>query len=254
MDNAPNIGIERWHQRFVQQAGWTAQVRGYLDNLLGLSGSKRILEVGCGSGAITSRFAQQGQSEVHGLDLSLPFLRKAAADGDEVSYTCGDAYNLPYPQASFEACVCHFLLLWLAQPVKALNEMKRVTRPGGHVVIYAEPDHAARIDYPPGLESLGQYQTEALAAQGANPRMGRTAAHLLQQAGCRNVHIGLMGGQWNPQSDPTQTRLEQEMIQADLEGRIPADRIAELLLLDQQAWKTGYRVLFVPTFYAWGVA
>jgi len=39
-----------WHKRYVQQAGWTSELRNYLFKRAGLSGARRVLEVGCGSG------------------------------------------------------------------------------------------------------------------------------------------------------------------------------------------------------------
>ena len=47
-------------------------------------------------------------------------------------------------------------------PLQALDEMKRVTRPGGHVLILAEPDYTHRIDFPDELEYLGKFRLNRL--------------------------------------------------------------------------------------------
>ncbi|MCE5206744.1 MAG: class I SAM-dependent methyltransferase [Chloroflexi bacterium] len=252
MDKAPRLGADGWHARFLQQAGWTRQVRDYLAVELGLANDARILEVGCGTGVITAELGKYGPTQVCGLDISPAFLRKATDCDKQTFFTCADAFRLPYRKRVFTHCVCHFLLLWLAQPLPALKEMIRVTQSGGSIILFAEPDYSARIDYPESLKKLGVLQAQSLASQGADPNIGRSLAHLLVQAGCVDVHSGLMGGQWGSQTGSGFIRSEQDILRADLSGRIPDDELERLLSFDRQAWKDGIRILYVPTFYAWG--
>jgi ubiquinone/menaquinone biosynthesis C-methylase UbiE len=252
MEQAPPLPPERWHARFQQQAAWTRQIRRHLAAQLGISAGVRVLEAGCGTGAVTAELWQSGPARVHGVDLSARFLHQAAANDPRSAYTCGDVYHLPYANASFDHCVSHFLFLWLASPLPALREMMRVTRRGGYVILFAEPDYPARVDYPQPLARLGVLQTQSLADQGANPAVGRESAHWLVQAGCVDVHSGLTGGQWGDSPDPAFIRSEQDTLRGDLSGRLPAAELESLLTLDRQAWLGGYRILYVPTFYAWG--
>lgn len=252
MDKASAMGVDRWHARFTQQAGWTRQVRRYLAAELGFSNRTRVLEAGCGTGVITADLWHDDPAQVHGVDISRAFLRKAAGHDHNTRFTVGDVYRLPYADKTFDHTLTHFLLLWLAQPVQGLREMMRVTRRGGSIVLFAEPDYPARIDYPPVLARLGALQEQALREQGAHPEIGRSIAHLLVQAGCVDVHSGLMGGQWSAAADPAGIASEHEVLRADLWGRLPENELEELLTLDRQAWEVGWRVLFVPTFYAWG--
>ena len=76
-------------------------------------------------------------------------------------------------KASFDICLCHFLLLWIANPLAALKEMRRIVKPGGWVLALAEPDYGSRIDFPPELEALGQAQSKALQSQCADVSVGR---------------------------------------------------------------------------------
>jgi len=55
-----------WHKRFVQQAGWTGELRRYLFKRTGLQFARRVLEVGCGTGAILAGL--ETGAAVHGLD------------------------------------------------------------------------------------------------------------------------------------------------------------------------------------------
>ena len=58
-----------WHKRFVQQAAWTRELRLYLFKRAGMPVARRVLEVGCGTGAILSGLTTR--AVVHGLDREL---------------------------------------------------------------------------------------------------------------------------------------------------------------------------------------
>ncbi len=243
-----------WHSRFLQQATWTRDLRTYLFAHVGLNRAQRVLEVGCGTGAILSSLGTP--AVVHGLDLEPSRLVEARRHAPSAVLTCGDALALPYPSRGFDITFCHFLLLWVRQPLLALAEMKRVTRPGGAVLALAEPDYYSRQDEPSGLAPLGLWQTESLARQGADPGLGRVLADLFIQAGIPPIESGpLVGGP--PSSaglpDPTERALEWEVLEADLAGWVPPDEIRRMKLLDERAWVQGERVLHVPTYFAWGL-
>jgi hypothetical protein len=133
-----------------------------------------------------------------------------------------------------------------------LKEMRRVTHPGGLVAAMAEPDYGGRIDYPDELAEIGQLQAAALRQQGADPNLGRRLANLFVDAGLSNVQTGLLGGHWN--LSPSSEALESEwsVLESDLAGSIDKEKMEYLRSLDATAWKKGVRILFVPTFYAWG--
>lgn len=244
--------VESWHERFQEQARWTETVRGYIVEQLKLDQASNILEVGCGTGAVTSAMEDRLNARIHGLDINLLFLFKASQSHRSVKYIGANAYTIPYRRGAFDACYCHYLLLWLDDPLAALREMQRVVRKGGWVILMAEPDYEKRIDYPPPLVNLGQEQADSLARQGANPNIGRSIAHLMVQTGYQNVVSGLMGGQWSAQPDLTQTDSEWDTLIDDLGGSQSDDQFMAMRKIDMQAWQAGYRILFVPTFYAWG--
>jgi ubiquinone/menaquinone biosynthesis C-methylase UbiE len=280
-EGVTSLTPSEWHTRFTEQARWTANLRSYLFTRLGLPGAGRILEVGCGTGAILGQdwrakglqedtlaeddSAQHPQSptiasstvyaqedNIYGLDISLEHLRLCALHVPFARLTQGDAHTLPYSDASFEAVFCHFLLLWLSQPAAALAEMRRVTRPGGFVLALAEPDYGGRIDFPPGLEPLGRSQQDSLLNQGADPQVGRKLAALFSQVGLLDVEVGVLGGQWRL-GDLSSDLSEQHILADDLRGRLADRELQRLFSLDSAARAAGQRILFVPTFYAWGV-
>lgn len=237
-----------WRLRYLQQSRWTENVRRYLWQKIPLSPRSRVLEVGCGWGGVMQSLPFAPALLV-GVDVRLERLQQA--DSTLRGGLCAaDAFSLPFAPHSFDLVFCHYLLLWLAKPAAALREMARVTRAGGAVLALAEPDYAARIDYPPALEALGNWQTEALRRQGANVRIGRQLAAEFAEAGIHLVETGIHAGGWEilPEgADP-----EWQVYQADLAGQVSQALLSEMRLRDEAARRRAERVLFVPTFYAWG--
>ncbi|HVU03314.1 MAG TPA: class I SAM-dependent methyltransferase [Polyangiaceae bacterium] len=92
---------------------------------------KDVLEVGCGTGLVLSRIARFARS-ARGVDLSPGMLAHAQRRGLDVAL--GSATELPFPDSSFDV-VCSFKVLAHVKEIdRALSEMARVTRPGGHVI------------------------------------------------------------------------------------------------------------------------
>jgi len=238
-----------WHARYTQQSNWTRELRSYLFERVGLKTAKHVLEVGCGTGAILSGIKTISS---HGLDLQPASLKEARSHAPAASLTCGDAHSLPYPNGAFDITFCHFLLLWVSDPQKALAEMKRVTRAGGHILALAEPDYTSRVDEPAELAMLGEWQTDSLRAQGADPSLGGKLAESFFQAGIELVETGAIESGENDAFTPDERQLEWAVLEADLAGRIPHQEIQRLKTLDEQAWARGERSLHVPTYFAWG--
>lgn len=235
-------------QRYRQQAQWSAGVRRYFFESTGCK-PKRMLDVGCGTGALYPELAQHSAA-VHGIDHTIDVLRMHPGR-DLVQ---ADAHRLPYPAGSFDLAVTHFVFLWLTHPKQCLAELGRVVAPGGWIAAFAEPDHAARIDYPPTLAEYGRLQTQALARQGAHVSMGRELAGLFHTAGLIHVTSGVIGAEWTTGTpvETTGAQLEEQIWQNDLQPFVSEATIHSLQQHDRQARSSGERVLFVPTFFAWG--
>ncbi len=102
-----------------------------VDFALRFGGGRDVLEVGCGTGLILQRLAAECRS-ARGVDLSPGMLDKARERGLDVQV--GSATELPFEDDSFDM-VCSFKVLAHVPEIgKALQEMVRVTRPGGHVL------------------------------------------------------------------------------------------------------------------------
>jgi ubiquinone/menaquinone biosynthesis C-methylase UbiE len=98
-----------------------------------------VLDVACGPGNFTSAFARAVAPTglATGIDLSEPMLERARSDNahPRAAYVLGDATNLPFPDASFDAVNCYAALYLIPEPYAAFDEMVRVVRPGGRIAI-----------------------------------------------------------------------------------------------------------------------
>lgn len=240
-----------WHRRYVQQARWTRNLRAYIFEQAHLGESSQVLEVGCGTGAILSEIPMA--VPLHGLDRAAKALTQCRIHAPSASLVQGDALQLPYPDRSFDFVYCHFLLLWVRDPLQALLEMRRVAKPGAQVVAFAEPDYRARLDEPVELVPLGKWQTKSLIRQGADPGLGSHLADLFDQAGIKIWETGPLQAMENDPS-PEDWETEWAVIETDLAGLISPEDLRRMKTLDQQARADGQRVMHVPTYFAWGQA
>ncbi len=100
-----------------------------LAGLLQAAAGERLLDVGCGTGYFTRRFARDGRLAVTGIDPDPHRIAYAAAHASPCDqYLVGDARELPFPDRSFDCTVCVTALCFIADERAALREMLRVTR------------------------------------------------------------------------------------------------------------------------------
>lgn len=246
-----------WHRRYLQQAGWTRELREYLFRGAGLSSARRILEVGCGTGAVLLEFmrpasAAAAMPEAVGVDISAAALKECRKHAPTASLAQADGMALPFAADEFDISFCHFLLLWVQQPLQVVQEMKRVTRHGGHVLFLAEPDYTSRTDAPPELADLGRLQTLALQRQGADVAIGARLGGLLQDAGIRVVEAGLVRSWPMGAMSAADEDLEWETLISDVAQILSAVALDRVRRVEARARRHGRALTSVPTYFAWG--
>ena len=97
----------------------------------------RLLDVGCGTGIAEEFLATDGHLLV-ALDLSSRMLQIAKDRCNTAVFICGDALNLPFTDATFDATFCFALMHHIHQDqrLRVMQEFARVTRPEGFVITF----------------------------------------------------------------------------------------------------------------------
>ena len=149
---------------------------------LGLPESGRVLDIGCGPGAVAARLvrARPGLTVV-GLDRDLTMLEKARTVMPIVG---GMAERLPFPSNSFDAVFVRLVVRHVAQPEEAFAEMYRVLRPDGRAIVIDSDDGALVLHPRPDafLRALVARET-TFQRRGADPFIGRRLRSLFVAAG-----------------------------------------------------------------------
>jgi SAM-dependent methyltransferase len=113
-----------------------------LADLAGARRGQRVLDVGCGPGALTTELVTRvGASAVAAVDPSEPFVAAARSRNPGVNVLRASAEHLPFPDRAFDAALAQLVVHFMSDPVAGLAEMARVTRRDG-VVAACVWDHA----------------------------------------------------------------------------------------------------------------
>lgn len=116
-----------------------------------IRGGQQVLDVGCGTGTLAIMVKRaQPEAEVSGLDADPQMLNvaraKAGRESVDVAFDQGMAYDLPYPDASFDRVLSSLMIHHLKTPDKGrmAREIQRVLKPGGrlHVIDFGRPHSA----------------------------------------------------------------------------------------------------------------
>lgn len=187
-----DAAIERLIQRLESRAKDAVFSR-LLDRYtahLKLPTAAKVLDVGCGTGAVLRTLAKRGDfdGQLYGVDQCRPFV-DAARDftnqegiGGRIEFRVDDAHQLNFPSKMFDVVIAHTVISHVSQPQQVLGEMARVVRPDGIVVIF-DGDYAS-LTYAFPDHDFGHRMDDALAnATFNNPRIMRDLPRLLPEHG-----------------------------------------------------------------------
>ena len=121
MNHAMTVGLDRRWRRETARAA--------------VSPGDRVLDACCGTGDLALADLHAGGARVTGLDFSERMLERARAKSSEVEWVQGDAQQLPFEDASFDAATVGFGVRNLDDLERGLAELRRVLKPGGRVAI-----------------------------------------------------------------------------------------------------------------------
>ena len=160
-----------------------------------LSAGMDLLDVGCGPASITADLAELvAPGRVVALDASADALEAARATlrerglSEQVELTRGDVMALPFEDGSFDVVHAHQVLQHLADPVGALAEMRRLTRPGG-IAAVRDAVYSAMTWFPEsaGMERWRSVYMATARANGGEPDAGSRLLSWAREVGFTDV-------------------------------------------------------------------
>jgi SAM-dependent methyltransferase len=156
----------------------------------------RVLDVGCGPGTITVGLASRvGDGHVVGIDAAPGIVAEARAEAARkgqrnVTFEAGDVCDLRFGDRTFDVVHAHQVLQHLADPVRALVEMRRVCRPDG-IVAARDGDYGGMFWFPedPEMEEWRALYQRVARAAGGEPDGGRRMLRWARGAGFTDIAI-----------------------------------------------------------------
>jgi SAM-dependent methyltransferase len=163
------------YDRFI--GGYSALLSPQLADLAGVHPGQRVLDVGCGPGALTAELVTRlGPTAVAAVDPSASFVAAARLRNPGVNVLKASAEHIPFPDHAFDAALAQLVVHFMTDPVAGLAEMARVTRRDG-VVAACVWDHGG------GQSPLSLFWQ---AARELDPGVDDES----QLAGVREGHLG----------------------------------------------------------------
>ena len=182
--------------RLESQAASYANILTQEFKLLNLKPKMKVLDAGCGSGAITRMMAKIVHPEtVVGMDIDPVFIDEAGkiakSNGVEnIRFDIGNIDKMEYGDEAFDLTYCRLVLMHVNDPVRTVSEMKRVTKKDGFVAASDNEDDLM-TGYPdaPAFWSLWKKYGERQARKGTNRHIGRELYSIFVRAGLSSISV-----------------------------------------------------------------
>ena len=146
---------------------WSRPLAHELVAAVGIEPGDRVLDVGCGTGALTAELARRvGAERVTAVDPSEPSVAACAAAVPDADVRVGGAEKLPFAAGMFDAALCQLVVNFMTDAHAGVGEMCRVTRPGGTVA-------ACTWDYRDGMTMPRAFWDAAVTVDPSAPHEGR---------------------------------------------------------------------------------
>ncbi|MET8078578.1 class I SAM-dependent methyltransferase [Streptomyces sp. NPDC005303] len=182
------------HESVLRSHTWRTAANSAAYLLGSLKPHMKILDIGCGPGTITADLAELvPEGKVTGVDQASGVLDQARATAaarglTNVDFAVADVHALDFPDDTFCVVHAHQVLQHVGDPVQALREMRRVTRPGGFIAV-RDSDYAAMTWYPAsaGLDDWLDLYRRVARANGGEPDAGRRLKSWALRAGLTDI-------------------------------------------------------------------
>jgi ubiquinone/menaquinone biosynthesis C-methylase UbiE len=164
--------------------------------IVGLKPGIKVLDAGCGTGAVTRRMAAKvSPGEVHGIDIDSLFISEAKKlatnEGiKNIGFELSDVDDLKHDDGTFDVSYCRLVLMHVKNPVKTVTELKRVTKKGG-IVAVSDNDDGGVITYPemPKMMDMWAKYGRSAKTRGEDRYIGRQLFSIFSQVGLSPITI-----------------------------------------------------------------
>jgi SAM-dependent methyltransferase len=174
------------YDRFMGR--YSVQLSPQLADLAGVEAGQRVLDVGCGPGALTTELTRRvGAAAVSAVDPSEQFVAAARERHPGVDVRQASAEVLPFADGEFDAALAQLVVHFMADPVAGLREMARVTRTGGVVAACVWDHEGEQTPLSPYWEAARELDP---ATEGESNLAGAREGELTElfgEAGIRDV-------------------------------------------------------------------
>ncbi|MEC0176955.1 methyltransferase domain-containing protein [Paenibacillus favisporus] len=191
------LGFQEEIERLKVQAtmGWQKELRAL--KWYGLQNGMSVLEVGSGPGYITEQLLNSlPDSHITSLEIDSTLLEQAKkllsdVPSERIKFVESSVYHTDLPDNSFDFVVARLIFLHLNNPLEAAQEIYRVLKPGGKLVIIDIDDGVFGTVNPeiPSLHNILKKISDYIAQKGGNRFIGRSLPRLLLKSGFIDIDI-----------------------------------------------------------------
>jgi ubiquinone/menaquinone biosynthesis C-methylase UbiE len=209
----------------------------------GIGAGMRVIDVGCGAGAVSFRIARLvgERGQVLGVDRNPQPLALAREQARElnlsnVTFIEGDFSALSSEHGQFDAAVGRRVLMYQPDPVHAVRQLAAALRPGG-LVIFQEQDRAmvpASVARLPLHQRVYEWMWRTVEREGADLHMGFNLAPVLEQAGLTVEQIRAEAVVQTPKSYYSVERIIRAMLPRIIERGVATEQELDVEALDQR--------------------